>query len=121
MPFFTIVSAVSRRSTSLILVAKVFQVLKPIGGVRARPSNFWAKAGTARHSRRQRIFFMGKEFRRGRGSRKRRLSTKRSGLSNFCFLLFQRRRQINSINNSRILNAVQNGPCTDAPARNSHK
>jgi hypothetical protein len=62
MPFFTMMSAVSMIRPSLMFFAKVFQVLKPIGGVRARPSNFCACAGIAGNAaarRRLRSFFMG--------------------------------------------------------------
>src|SRR5947207_13849566 len=60
MPFAAIASAVSRTTFSLILSqANVFQLFQPIGGVRARPSHFWAKAGVARQrSRYSSSFFI---------------------------------------------------------------
>jgi hypothetical protein len=42
-----------------MLLAKVFQVFQPIGGVRARPSNFWANAVVARQRQRTSSFLMG--------------------------------------------------------------
>src|SRR5688572_14651172 len=48
MPLATIVSAISRTSRSLMLLANVFQLFQPIGGVWARSSNFWAKHGVTR-------------------------------------------------------------------------
>src|ERR1700760_860474 len=53
MPFATMASAVSRTKASLMLAAKVFHVFQPIGGVAARPSNFWAKSEVPETARRR--------------------------------------------------------------------
>jgi hypothetical protein len=42
MPEETILSAIPLTSSSLIFTWKVFQLFHPIGGVSAKPSNFWA-------------------------------------------------------------------------------
>src|SRR5947207_4235194 len=61
MPFAAIASAVSRTTFSLRLSqANVFQLFQPIGGVRARPSHFWAKTGVARHRSKHSSFFIAK-------------------------------------------------------------
>src|SRR5436305_15155162 len=59
MPFAAIASAVSRTTFSLILSqANVFQLFQPIGGVRARPSHFWARTGVARQRSKYNSFFI---------------------------------------------------------------
>src|SRR5208283_5859359 len=60
MPFAIMVSAVPLISCSSMLAANVFQEFHPIGGVSARPSNFWAKAVAVRpRAASRRIFLMG--------------------------------------------------------------
>src|SRR5580658_568060 len=67
MPFAAIASAVARTRVSLQSPANVFQVFQPMGGVRARPSNFpssfsarAAVAAMAAQARRQESLFIGR-------------------------------------------------------------